>query len=195
MKNIIFYITIYLGLLYICCSSPISFLFAEDFRLPDTGQTACYDSEKQLQQCPIEESASFYGQDAHYVGPQPAYQEHSEQTLYDLNTKLLWVKSDDGIQKNWNDAVSYCNELTQSGYSDWRLPSRFELLSITNYGKYAPAINTSVFPHCFSEGYWTITPSAIQSEYVWYVDFESGKAERIHKKNMYYVRCVRSAVP
>lgn len=38
---------------------------------------------------------------------------------------------------SYDNAVKYCNELNYAGYSDWRLPSINELLSITVDSKYS----------------------------------------------------------
>ena len=58
----------------------------------------------------------------------------------DVTTGLVWQKSnvEDII---WGDALSYCENLTYAGYSDWRLPNKNELVSLVNYEKDAPASN------------------------------------------------------
>lgn len=47
----------------------------------------------------------------------------------DPESGLTWsLKSSDA--KNWNDAKSYCENLTEGGYSDWRLPSINDLRNL-----------------------------------------------------------------
>ena len=44
-------------------------------------------------------------------------------TMNDRNTGLMWVYDvSTGGARNWNSAVTYCNNLNYAGYSDWRLP-------------------------------------------------------------------------
>ena len=51
------------------------------------------------------------------------------------------ITSDDKL--TWQDAVDYCDGLTYVGFSDWHLPSLFELTTIVNYGRDNPAIDTT----------------------------------------------------
>jgi hypothetical protein len=44
-------------------------------------------------------------------------------------TNLMWSFKTPSDQ-SWNDAINYCNNLTEGGYSDWRLPTISELRSI-----------------------------------------------------------------
>ena len=46
-----------------------------------------------------------------------------------MSRKFRVQKSNPG-QKTWSDAMSYCDNLTEEGYSDWRLPSQRELMMI-----------------------------------------------------------------
>ena len=48
----------------------------------------------------------------------------------DPDTGLTWAKADNGSDVNWNQANSYCSNLRQGGYSDWRLPTIEEMQGI-----------------------------------------------------------------
>lgn len=59
--------------------------------------------------------------------------EHPYDTLptFIHNGHTYKVAPDAGItRRNQNDAISYCNTLTAYGYSDWRLPTKEELLTM-----------------------------------------------------------------
>lgn len=44
----------------------------------------------------------------------------------DLIANVFWAK-DDGVGRNWEDAITYCEDLNYGTYSDWRLPSYKEM--------------------------------------------------------------------
>ena len=59
--------------------------------------------------------------------------------LIDLTTGLMWQKSFTEMEnETWENALSYCENLTQSGFSDWRLPNKNELVSLVSYDKDDP---------------------------------------------------------
>jgi hypothetical protein len=81
-------------------------------------------------------------------------------TVTDSATGLVWTKaySNDTTEfpdvtslgkgdgsMDWEDALSFCENLTFAGSSDWRLPDVKELQSIVAYGQVEPAIDTSFF--------------------------------------------------
>ena len=171
------------------------------FRLPDTGQQTCYNNKGEEIVCP-EPGEPFYGQDAQYKGPEPAYQDNGDGTVTDLNTGLIWQKSSADVDEDgeitlrdcldWQDACDFCNERTISGHSDFRLPNRRELLSIVDYGKDSfPTIN-SIFD-CRFTSYWSGSAYAVSApeEYAWYVHFKFGVSELLKKRTGAFVRCVR----
>jgi hypothetical protein len=56
-------------------------------------------------------------------------------TITDVSTKLMWMQDDSSNGMNWQDALSYAENITYAGYSDWRLPDAKELESIVDYSR------------------------------------------------------------
>ncbi len=141
-------------------------------RMPDTGQTTSY--------------TSTFGEDHDYTINPPSYTDNGDGTITDNVTGLIWQKQDDATGRTWADAGAYCDASTLGGYSDWRLPSRIELISIVDKGGYNPAINATYFPSTASSGYWSSTTyGTFSAIYVGGGPFYSSKTDS------YYVRCVR----
>ncbi len=69
--------------------------------------------------------------------------DNKDGTVIDQMSGLQWQKSDDGITRNWQQALKYCQNLKLGGFEDWRLPAIKELQSIVDYTKWNPAINNS----------------------------------------------------
>ena len=159
--------------------------------LPDSGQTKCYDTNGKEMSCPAA-GQPLYGQDAQYQGAPPAYQDNGNQTVTDRKSGLIWMESDDGTRRTWQGAVDYCNGLDFAGRSDWRLPARFELDSIVDYGRFYPAINPVFCSQ--SSFYWSAMPYAGDPVYAWGIYFNDGGDHWLDKINKYYVRCVRAGL-
>lgn len=100
----------------------------------------------------------------------------------------------------YNKESTYCNTYAYvrrvnaqgwCGYSDWRLPSLHELLSIVHYGRYSPAIDTVFFPNTKS-WYWS-SSSNLAGGYAWFTNFTTGLTASSQKYNYRVsVRLVRS---
>ncbi len=72
--------------------------------------------------------------------------DNGDGTITDNATGLMWQQSDDGASRDWENALSYAENLTLAGNSDWRLPNAKELQSIVDYTRSpqttsSPAIN------------------------------------------------------
>jgi hypothetical protein len=67
--------------------------------------------------------------------------------VLDVVTGLMWQQSAAPPDQEYafDDALAYCAELQAGGYCDWRLPSRIELISLVDFTRADPAIDTSVF--------------------------------------------------
>ena len=106
--------------------------------------------------------------------------------IKDNVTKLVW--SDSSNKKlSFSQAQEYCSDLG----TQWRLPTRLELSTLVNYGKYNPAINDNYFGDTEDDYYWTQTISHIQGYSVYVIDFGYG-SESIKKiTTSNYTRCVK----
>ncbi|MBO4769982.1 MAG: DUF1566 domain-containing protein [Clostridia bacterium] len=59
--------------------------------------------------------------------------------VIDSVTGLMWQKGFTKMEnERWENALSYCENLTYAGYSDWRLPNKNELVSLISYDKDDP---------------------------------------------------------
>jgi hypothetical protein len=39
----------------------------------------------------------------------------------DTETGLMWAATENGIPINWSDALSYCQNFSSGGHTDWRM--------------------------------------------------------------------------
>lgn len=157
--------------------------------LPDSGQEKWFDHNgNETGRTAAKQTGD--GQDANYQGQRLAYRENENQTVTDLNCGLMWMKSDDGTPRSWQNAVSYCEGLIFAGHGDWRLPTRFELDSIVHYGRTFPAA-ASIFS-CQASFYWSSETYAGDPVYAWGIYGNDGADHWLDKINPYFTRCVRT---
>lgn len=160
-----------------CATTAAAVVPGANFRMPDTNQTTSY--------------TTTFGEDHDYTINPPSYTDNGNGTITDNVTTLVWQKQDDGVAKAWADAITYCDNLTLGGQTDWRLPVRIELVSIIDYGRSRPAINTTYFPNTTFTYYWSSTTNAGFTTGAWSVHFSEGSSDYWNKTDTYYARCVR----
>lgn len=176
-------------------------------KLKKTGQTKSYD------QSGNEVTDGSQKDDGYYQkGATPSYtRDDAKEVVTDNLTGLMW--QDDtavafGINKPWvtqanydagdysdttgDTATTYCTELVLGGYEDWRLPTRKELISLSDYGSYDDylAINF-VFVNTNGSAYWSSTTHANNSNLAWFVSFHLGLQYYSSKYSDLRVKCVR----
>ena len=112
-------------------------------------------------------------------------------TVHDARTGLIWSRATlPAGRRNWKDAQKAAATCTLGGFSDWRLPTVQELLSIVDYERTQPAIDP-VF-ECEDSWYWTGTPCAgSPSFYAWLVSFRYGYSGWGYQGLEGFVRAVR----
>ena len=116
---------------------------------------------------------------------------HDSATATDNTTDLMWQREDDNTSRTWENALAYCQNLTLGGHSDWRLPTRRELVSIVDYSVSSPSIDSTVFPGTNSSVYWSSSTDAYSTYNAWSVYFNGGVVYGNSKGDDFYVRCVR----
>ena len=79
-------------------------------------------------------------------------------TVADTTNNIMW-QDDAAAASNslyWPEAVTYCDNLSLGGYTDWRLPSINELRSTMDYSQVD--FTYDVFQNRYGSGqYWTST--------------------------------------
>ena len=105
--------------------------------------------------------------------------------------KLMWQDDERVFIGDWKQAKERCERLNFAAYSDWRLPSIDELISITDKTKFSPAIN-SAFKYVKSDFYWSSTKFADGSSRAWFVHFKNGYADWSDISDRLFARCVRN---
>jgi hypothetical protein len=71
------------------------------------------------------------------------FQASGNATVLDAATGLEWQRTDDGVPRNWEEALGYCEALELDGETDWRLPNAKELHSIVDYDQAPDALDPS----------------------------------------------------
>ncbi len=77
---------------------------------------------------PVKPYVTETGQDGKYIA-------YSDGTVLDTKTKLMWAAKDNGKNVNWHDAGSYCENYRGGGYTDWRMPTQYELARLYDGSK------------------------------------------------------------
>ena len=118
--------------------------------------------------------------------------DNGDGTVTDTGSGLMWQKATAPVTYTWQNALSYCENLSLAGYSDWRLPNRNELQSLADYSRYNPAIDPLLVLHTVSSSYWSSTTYAGSTGGAWRVYFYDGHDGGGSKSSSYYVRAVRA---
>lgn len=119
------------------------------------------------------------------------YKDNGDGSINDLYTGLMWQYKDDDQTRNWENALTYCEDLHLAGYDDWRLPDIRELRSLVERALNDPAIENIFLPYVKSAAYWSSTTSVSYTSKAWLISFSSGLTDWSDKTNELYARCVR----
>lgn len=152
--------------------------------LPDTGQTTSY--------------TTTFGEDNDYTFNAPFYTNNGNGTITDNVTGLIWQQSDGG-EMTIENAIIYCDNLVLGGFSDWRLPTKKESMSLMNMDKNNPALNTLYFPNTNAEYWWTSTVNITNANSIWITNAGGGTGPKLKTETIsaggvksFHPRAVRS---
>lgn len=89
--------------------------------VPKTGQTTSYEDYDD----------GYYESGVAIPDPRFTIQSNTNVVLDNL-TGLMWARNANlmGGETNWSDAISFCEALDHGGYTDWRLPSIYEGMTL-----------------------------------------------------------------
>ena len=93
------------------------------------------------------------------------------------------------------NSIGYRNSVNASalcGYTDWRLPTKDELLGVVASGG-STRIDTTWFPNTLAYYYWTSSPYVGYSSYAWNVYFSDGNVSSNYRGYGFAVRLVRAS--
>ena len=160
-----------------------------------SGQSLCHNSAGNLIGC------ASTGQDGEVqLGVARGYTNNGDGTVTDNATGLLWQRCSLGLSdancstgsyspQGWSAGQTQCTSLTTAGKT-WRLPSRYELETLPDYGIPAPTIDAVAFPATDNNRYLSITKQGIATSNVWHVFFNDGALGVFNENSPIQVRCV-----
>ncbi|TVR02246.1 MAG: DUF1566 domain-containing protein [Desulfovibrionales bacterium] len=102
--------------------------------------------------------------------PDDYYRDNDDGTITDIRTGLMWKKCSEGQVWNgisctgiayaftWNSALRHASVHSYANYSDWRMPNVKELVSLVEFCRVTPSINTKFFPNTPATFFWTSSP-------------------------------------
>ncbi|MCK5770904.1 DUF1566 domain-containing protein [Algiphilus sp.] len=156
--------------------------------IPDLAELTASDAPQPASQLP---SSRYRLLDA---GGQPT--RDTPVLVHDTTTNLIWTAADSITRDRVNHtrATEAARSLRYMGADDWRLPTMHELLSIVDYGRHEPAIDTAAF-RCHARPYWSSSLFAGDSGFAWFVGFHYGGASVCSRDvDSAFVRAVRGPV-
>ena len=108
--------------------------------------------------------------------------------VLDKNTQLMWTKDGEPGTYTWVAAAAACTASRRAGFSDWRLPSSNELMSLVDYANNMQILNPVFAPAAPTT--WSSTPFALQTGNAWTL-YASGGVYPQSVLDAEAVRCVR----
>jgi hypothetical protein len=109
---------------------------------------------------------------------------------------------------SWRAATTYCADLDLGGHSDWRVPTRIELVSLLDFSRTNPPLDATAFPSTVGPTFWTSSvlaelPNSTNPMSVWVMDIVAAGTTGTRMSAPYpsgtsltaRVRCVRGEPP
>ena len=161
------------------------------FNLPGTGQTRCFRLSGADVDCDtIAEDHDFYGQDGHGPARDRELVGDGGATIVDTVTGLTWTADVVGPM-NWDGAESHCEDLSDPA-GDWRLPTRFELMTLVDFGgDGAFVVDGALFESIGDTTHiWSAGIVATASDRAWSLETTSGRLVQRSVSSSAHTICV-----
>lgn len=124
----------------------------------------------------VETKSTFrYAFAVHGTQPSQNLINNDDGTVTDTSTGLMWQQDYAWVWGAWEADLSYCENLSLAGYSDWRLPNSNELQSLVDYDRFNPSMSAVLFHNISINGYPTSTTRAQEGDGAWGVDFSNDR--------------------
>lgn len=129
-------------------------------------------------------NGTVYGEQKSIIQP------YDELPTFQFGGNTYRVAPEANNRLSWEDANSYCINLTFYGYTDWRLPTKEELLQMYNDRENIGDFVTNYYddPIYWSETYWGENGSY---SYYYYVSFYNGVVSNDASGNYHRIRPIR----
>ena len=131
-------------------------------------------------------------------------------TITDARTGLMWEKKQESDVADWRESlhsvnavltwteatgawIKAVNESRFAGFSDWRVPTSHELITVIDYARPTPPAIDPIFGPVASAFYWSSTPLSFRPGLAWDVFFLDGVVFVDDQGNGNRVRAVRTA--
>ncbi|MBX3185306.1 MAG: DUF1566 domain-containing protein [Polyangiaceae bacterium] len=148
---------------------------------------------------PEELATGRCGSNGYAAGPLPgperpaSYLEDGPDGVFNEVTGLYWERQAAPGTYTWAEARRYCDDLNKT-WLGWRLPTRMELISLVDYSRRDPAIDTTIFPmelgpHEVDPTFWS-SSVRVEGQGWWYVNFRDGLVNLAGADQRLQVRCV-----
>ena len=120
---------------------------------------------------------------------QQAYTDNADGTVTDKVTGLMCQQVETMVLGS--QAAAHCTSLGLAGHSDWRLPSRIELVSLIDYStNNQTGLESPYFPTpATNTTFWSSSQPPGSPTYLWTV--YDGTVASYNVGNSFNVRCVR----
>ena len=135
--------------------------------------------------------------DGYYTKGVPRHYTRSNDVVTDLSTNLMWQDQNISTSLNLNEGASYCQGLELNSYTDWRLPTIQELLSLIDYSREYLLLDPIIkYNFYVSEGHYMsstrYSATGPHGDSNWYINFYSGLKDIDSIRYDQVVRCVRN---
>jgi hypothetical protein len=130
-----------------------------------------------------------------------SYSDAGDGTVTDEITGLMWQAQQPGDSFTFEEAIAYCDGLELAGQSDWRMPTRIEIISVLDVTQGGAKWSTDAFPgaqggfhHSGSDWILTITQMGAGAgrDFAWAFNMSDGILSNAYSKaTPTPLRCVR----